>query len=132
MSTHGGSRKGSGRKPRAERFRTAIQRAEKRIADRLPELVDSLFDLANGVVVEETQWDGSEKVYKRAPDFKSASYLIDRVIGKPTQSVEVEGDVNVHDDGAIDAVNRKLAGLAATFAASSVCGESDAGGSDRP
>lgn len=44
----GGARVGAGRKPRAEKFARPIAAAEKRIADRLPELVDNLLLLAAG------------------------------------------------------------------------------------
>lgn len=86
----GGKRAGAGRKPKAEKYATAINRAEKRIADRLPELVDRLFELAEGVRVEELSLDGKSNVYQRPPDFKAASYLLDRILGKPTQAVEAE------------------------------------------
>lgn len=90
MKGGGGRRPGAGRKPRSEKYATAINRAEKRIADRLPDLVDRLFELAEGVRVQEISLDGKPTVYQRPPDFKAASYLVDRIIGKPTQSVEAE------------------------------------------
>lgn len=46
--SHGGKRANSGRKPRAERFAKPIASAEKRIADKLPEVVDTLLALATG------------------------------------------------------------------------------------
>lgn len=82
---YGGKRAGAGRKPRAERFATAIQRSEKRIADRLPDIIDRLFELADGVEVQD-----KERVYSTPPDFRAASYLIDRILGKPTQAVEAQ------------------------------------------
>lgn len=82
----------SGRKPKAVQFARPIAAAEKRIADRLPGLIDSLFDLAEGVRVLETDLAGKSVVYQRVPDFKAASYLVDRLMGKPVQAVE--GDVN--------------------------------------
>ena len=122
----GGARPNSGPKPKSERFRAAINRAEKRIADRLPEVVDALLDRAEGVQVEELDSEGEARTYKRAPDFKAASYLIDRILGKPTQVVDAE--VAIHDDGADSAFDRKMGGLVAATAAGSVPGEADAGG----
>jgi len=90
MAEHGGRRSGAGRKPRAERFARPIASAEKKIADRLPKLLDSLFELAEGITVREKTADGGEKIYDRPPCFKSASYLVDRILGKPTQAVEAE------------------------------------------
>jgi hypothetical protein len=87
----GGRRPGAGRKPKAERFAPKIARAEKRIADRLPELIDNLFVLAQGVRVEMLNPDGEPAVYARPPDYKANSYLIDRILGRPTEAVEVGG-----------------------------------------
>jgi hypothetical protein len=90
MAGHGGRRPGAGRKPRAERFAAKIASAEKKIADRLPEVIDSLFELAEGVTVQETDQNGRERVYTRAPDFRAASYLVDRILGKPVNQVEAD------------------------------------------
>lgn len=79
----GGVRPGAGRKPRAEKYARPIASAEKRIADRLPDLVDKLFELAEGVEVQD-----KGKVYCTPPDFRAASYLVDRILGKPTQAVD--------------------------------------------
>jgi hypothetical protein len=68
----GGARPGAGRKRVRERFEKPVEVAEKRIADRLPFLVDKLFEMAE------------------AGEFKAASYLVDRVLGKPRQSVDAE------------------------------------------
>lgn len=90
VTGHGGKRAGAGRKTRAEKHATAINRAEKRIADRLPQLIDCLFELAEGVRVQEIDLTGKPTVYTRPPCFKAASYLVDRIIGKPVQAVEAD------------------------------------------
>lgn len=86
----GGARATAGRKSRAEKYATPIARAEKRIADKLPLLIDHLFELAEGVRVEEVTLDGGPAVYQKPPDFKAASYLVDRILGKPVQAVEAD------------------------------------------
>ena len=86
----GGARPNTGPKPKSERFKTAIQRTEKRIADRLPDIADSMLDLALGVTVEEVGLDGEKRVYTRPPDYRAGSYLMDRMMGKPMQSSEVD------------------------------------------
>lgn len=80
----------SGRKPKAEKYARPIAAAEKRIADHLPFIIDRLFELAEGVTVQETGSDGKERIYTRAPDYRAASYLVDRLMGKPAQSIEAE------------------------------------------
>lgn len=44
----GGSRDGAGRKPKREKFKAPIARAEKRIADSLPTRMEKLHYLADG------------------------------------------------------------------------------------
>lgn len=88
-ANHGGARPGAGRKPKADLFATPIRKAEKRIADRLPLLVDKLFELSEGVLVEGTRLDGSSYVYRTPPDRQAATYLVDRIMGKPAQSVDI-------------------------------------------
>lgn len=90
-ANHGGARPGAGRKPKADLFATPIRKAEKRIADRLPFLVDKLFELSEGVLVESTRMDGTPYVYKTPPDRQAATYLVDRIMGKPAQAIEHSG-----------------------------------------
>lgn len=91
MGQNGGARPGAGRKPKAEKFKQPVAKAEKRIADRLPELIDLQFELAQGVWIEETTPLGHRKVYKRAPDREAGQYLINRIMGKPTERQEISG-----------------------------------------
>ena len=125
---HGGARPGAGRKPKAEKYEPEISAAERRIADRLPELlehefalatggaerVESLHELALSIVVDshETNPSGvivktkkqlfpnaapgemvlvSRKVITSEPARAAIEYLVDRILGKPTQAVELSG-----------------------------------------
>lgn len=82
---HGGSRAGAGRKTRAHKHKGPIAEAEQRIADRLPSLVDNMFALADGIKQPDGLW--------MAPPCRMANqYLIDRILGRPTQAVEISGD----------------------------------------
>jgi hypothetical protein len=96
---HGGARPGAGRKRKAEKFEGEVAAAERRIADRLPRLIDNLFKLADGVAVERETRDGVE-VFESPPDRDANKYLIDRILGRPTERVEAEHsgalDVGVH------------------------------------
>jgi hypothetical protein len=87
MAQNGGARPGAGRKPKDEKFKQPIAKAEKRIADRLPWLVDKMMELAEGVAVEKPGLAGPV-VYQLPPDYKAIAYLIDRVMGKPTERKE--------------------------------------------
>ena len=93
----GGARPGAGRKPKAEKFETVINLAERQIVDKLPKLLDNMMDLANGVAVEETDAYGEKKVYERPPDRQACEYLINRIMGRPTERTEqdIEGELHI-------------------------------------
>lgn len=91
MGQNGGARPGAGRKRKAEKFETQIQKAEGMIVDKLPWLVDKAMQLAGGVTVEKPTLVGGTVIYKEAPDLGAIKYLIDRVMGKPTEHKEITG-----------------------------------------
>ena len=88
---HGGSRAGAGRKARAVKHLGPIASAEQRIADGLPKLIDNMFLLAEGVVVEKPDAEGGVNVFRTPPDRMANEYLINRIMGRPTQAIEVGG-----------------------------------------
>lgn len=85
---NGGARPGAGRKPKAEKYQSDCEKAEEQIRKRLPDVIDKLFELANGVTVQKTESDGTTNVYTERPDFKAASYLVDRIMGRPEATVK--------------------------------------------
>lgn len=89
---HGGAREGAGRKPKDEKFKIPIAKAEKKIADKLPWLVDKAMELAEGVVLQEFDKDGTPRIYQRPPDMNAIKYLVDRIMGKPTERRELTLD----------------------------------------
>lgn len=96
---NGGTRPGSGRKPKAEVLRTYITAADRYVAERLLSLLDNLVELANGVTVQETDVrTGKTVVYRRPPDRQANEYLVNRVLGKPTERQEQEhsGGLSIH------------------------------------
>ena len=113
MAGRGGARPGAGRKPKAEKFARPIAAAEKRIADKLPFLIDKQFELAEGVplidnskalkyLIEtiQTACPDAERVervvaelkqfFSTAPDRQAIQYLVDRIMGKPTEKQEID------------------------------------------
>lgn len=81
---------GPGRPKRADKFAGQVAKAEKRIADRLPALVEKLFELADGIAVQVVDDDGVQ-VYTRPPDRQAIEYLLNRIMGKPTERKEITG-----------------------------------------
>lgn len=87
---NGGARPGAGRKPRDEKFKVPIAKAEKRIADKLPMLIDKALELAEGVHVEDFNIVTMQTtVYQKPPDLGAIKYLVDRIMGKPTERKEI-------------------------------------------
>jgi hypothetical protein len=91
MANHGGARAGAGRKRRAVKWAGPIAAAEQKIVDRLPALLENMMLLADGVVVEKADAEGGVDVYQTPPCRMSNQYLIDRILGRPTQAVEIGG-----------------------------------------
>lgn len=86
---------GPGRRPKAQTYARSIARAEKMISDRLPLLIDNMLTLASGVLVEETDPSTQKThVYRKPPDRQANEYLINRILGKPTE----RSDVNLTTD----------------------------------
>lgn len=95
---NGGARPGAGRKRTAIKHQTAREKAEGQIVDRLPWIIEKLFELGEGVAVEKFNSMGVPMVYQLPPDLGALKYLADRVMGKPTERQEVSGP----DGGPID------------------------------
>lgn len=87
----GGARPGAGRPRKADAYARPIARSEKRIADKLPWLIDQMFSLAEGVTVQEADGHDGFRIYSRPPDRQAISYLVDRVMGRPTERQELTG-----------------------------------------
>lgn len=84
---------GPGRPRKADQHAGAIAKAEKQIRDRLPWLIDKQFELADGVWREQILPDGETRIiYQEKPDYRALSYLIDRIMGKPTERKELTGE----------------------------------------
>jgi hypothetical protein len=116
---------GPGRRPKSIKFARPIARAEKQIADHLPELIDNLFVLANGGYERvEEEWQPAGLVYVGSGEFarrafpelepdvlvmvkrkssiadkdrQANEYLVNRILGKPTERAEVaqSGDLTI-------------------------------------
>ena len=73
-----------------------IPEFEEAIKGRLPGLLEAMFDLAEGVRIQELKQDPKskmwvERVYTKAPDRLAAQFLIENVIGKVPTRVEMSG-----------------------------------------
>lgn len=73
-----------------------IPGVEEAIKSRLPTLIQRMFDLAEGVIMVETRTDKDsgelvQRVYQCAPDRQALQFLIENVIGKTPQRIEMTG-----------------------------------------
>jgi hypothetical protein len=93
---HGGARAGAGRKRSSVRelLDAAAVAAERQITDHMPKLIANMLVLADGVSVEKPVGDGETIVYTQPPDRAANEYLINRVMGKPTEKTEADVSVS--------------------------------------
>jgi hypothetical protein len=89
MAQNGGARPGAGRKRKSDKFKGQIAKAETQIADRLLDYIDNMEQLARGIWMDEEDKDGTRRLYLRAPDRQANEYLINRIMGKPTERKEI-------------------------------------------
>lgn len=87
----GGRRPGAGRPSKPVKYAGAITAAERKIKDKLPEIVDAQIALALGVKTKTDEGD----IYTTLPDKAAGQYLINRIMGSPTQ----KQDIDVHGKG---------------------------------
>lgn len=90
MADHGGNRTGAGRPSAQERFAGKVTEAERKIADKLPDLIDAMLVLALGHVAQKIDRNGEVEVYDVPPNFKAIEYLSNRVMGKPADQKQPE------------------------------------------
>lgn len=61
----------------------------------IEERIEKLRELANGVLCIKKENDGSTVIYEKPPDTTANVYLVDRVLGKPRQAIDMTGSVEV-------------------------------------
>src|SRR4051794_14941787 len=90
-SGHGGARPNSGPRPAAVKAAIADVNAATtaRLTEWLPDLLSNLKKLADGVYLKDENEDGTVEYFTCPPDFKANQYLVDRLLGKPTERKEV-------------------------------------------
>lgn len=88
-ASNGGARPGAGRKPKAEVFESVITKADKRIAKNLIRYIENMERLADGVLVQGVNpLTAKTYVYQEPPNRQANEYLINRIMGKPTERHE--------------------------------------------
>jgi hypothetical protein len=75
-----------------ERDRLIKKIEQEKLTDtKLGELLDTLFQLSQGVWYEKVGLDGSVRVYKTVPDKAAGEYLVDRTLGRIPNKTELTG-----------------------------------------
>ena len=98
--THGGQRAHSGRPPRqaTENRESWDAQLSEAIGDDAFEILEAVKRLALGVKVEREVDGQSTVVYQLPPDFRAATYLLDRIAGKPKQALAMDaGTINMRE-----------------------------------
>src|SRR5205823_4423372 len=90
MQTHGGARPGSGRKPQSTKNALETKMVEDMIRARIASLTETMFELAQGAVIEYTDKAGNTYKCRRPPDRKALEYLLNRIIGAGDHNTDSE------------------------------------------
>ncbi len=64
---------------------------DQKIEQALPGLIDGLINLSRGTKILEPTADDPLATYKVPPNRQAAEYLINRVLGRPTEAVAKDG-----------------------------------------
>jgi hypothetical protein len=64
-----------------------------RVVNDLLPIMDAQIDAAKGLWYEEITKEGKRRIYKAKPDIFAGKNLLDQVIGKAKETVEVQGDI---------------------------------------
>ena len=88
----GGKRNGAGRKRglasiKAEEARKYLV---QRVADELEDILAGQIELAKGIYYETGTGEDIKRVYQKHPDTKVAEYLLNQLIGRPTEFSEIK------------------------------------------
>lgn len=107
----GGKREGAGRPKGFKALAAEQARAHmaKRIADELDPILDAQIESAKGLHYETKD----KKVFTREPDVAAGKYLVDQLVGKAKESVDVttKGDKIGESDEKVKELTRKLNAL---------------------
>jgi hypothetical protein len=93
MSTELVPVRNKGGRPRSadrEEFRAANRLLRERYAAKAPDAQKNIFDLADGIWIEEEHEDGTRRVYKTAPNYFANQHIIERVMGRVSNEAETE------------------------------------------
>ena len=86
----------TGEKKSREEVNKLIKMANGRISERLPEIIDKLIELGQGVeAIGYERGNGNPYVYSIPPNFRALEYLCNRVLGKPVDETTLMGDNQV-------------------------------------
>lgn len=90
-TTRGGRRLGAGRKRGLASIKAEEARkyAVTRIAEELEPILTGQIELAKGSYYETEDENGEKVVYRQLPDPRVAAFLLNQVIGKPKETMDM-------------------------------------------
>lgn len=88
----GGKRTGAGRKRGVANIKAEEARKYlvQRIADELEDILTSQIELAKGIYYETGTGEEVKRVYQKHPNTRVAEYLLNQLIGRPTEFSEIK------------------------------------------
>lgn len=105
-SRRGGARPNSGPKPKVVKVAVShlhaavdLSKCEDietivlaKLTEVAPKCIDNLVKLADGIIVKDVNLDGTVDYFETPPDRQANEYLLNRLLGKPTERKEVTGE----------------------------------------
>lgn len=127
----GGKREGAGRPHATKTLQTQMMHAElvRRFAERADEYFQALEDAALGHYVMVNTPDGRTRVYKKSPDLSAIQVALERVFGRPKQTVILTGEeekINEALDVISNAIGKSVAAIPGEFVDVDAVADADA------
>lgn len=65
----------------------------KKVSAEKEAIIQAQIESAKGLYIEQVIDGIMTKVYRKSPDTKAGEYLLNQVIGKPTESIDIKGEI---------------------------------------
>jgi len=88
----GGARPNSGPKKNRDKYPEVFESAAALLKANAIAMTQAGVDLALGVKVQETDAEGNDRVYKKPPDVRALTEMLNRFFGKVQDEVDVTSD----------------------------------------
>ena len=94
-TNHKGGRPKGGKASHTLKAEQAREYFVQRVVSEMNPIITAQLEAAKGLYYE----TADKKIYQREPDIQASKYLVDQTIGRPKETVEMQGDIILKIDG---------------------------------